>query len=495
MSTRLQVERPQSSRLPPLSGLAIQAKCACNGSAGLAGKCEDCNRQGLSIQRSSRSLEQPGSGVFGNTSPRSTEKPSAHGSARFQGLPPIQRQASTEPPADHLEEEPTDDRPQAAAPEEFEDTGEGVASIERGSAGPSPEAGEEDRPVQTKEAVPSSVPGRTLATTPILHSLQNGEALDAGARSGMERFFGQDLGGIRIHTDRRAQALASSLGADAFTIGHQIAFSAGKYQPHTTEGRKLLAHELTHVVQQRRGLFGEILQSGIGRVGDRYEVEADEVAERIARSWTTPRMARAVQPSSFSPSVSQPVINRRAIQLFSGSKAASYARTWATSRNPDYVDFENDCTNFASQAMNAGGWPMRTGGVQDICDKRKDNDVWWYLKHGCDPGWLRSYVNASHTWGGAENFFQFVIASGRGTPAAEVRNLSEGDVLQIDYHASGHRGHTMVVTGKSNTNLYLSYHSSDHLDEPFWREGVNEGIRDRVASNYPKAAYYAWKMK
>jgi len=495
--SRISAEPVPRQVSPTMPGGVLQRRCACGGPAGLAAECEGCSPANLSIQRSPRNLGRGSAGVFAKASQAPTEKPAGHNFGQFQVRSLIQRQASTEPPAEHAEEEPTstDDRPQVAAPEEFEDTGEGVASIERGSAGPSPEAGEEDRPVQTKEAGLSSGPGRTLATTPILHSLQNGAALDSGARNGMERFLGQDLSDVRIHTDRNAQSLASSLGADAFTIGHQVAFSTGKYQPHTSEGRKLLAHELTHVVQQRKGLSGEILQSGIGRLGDRYEVEADEVAERISQSWTMSPVNQAGKPSSFNSSVSQPVINRRAIQLFSGSKAASYARTWATSRNPAYEEFDNDCTNFASQSMEAGGWPMRTGGVADLCDKRKDNDVWWYLKHGCDPGILRSYVNASFTWGGAENFFQFMLASGRGTSAAKVSDLSEGDVLQIDFNASGHRGHTMIVTKKTNANLYLSYHTSDHLDEPFWPEGANMGIRDRTALGHATAEYYAWKIK
>ena len=80
-----------------------------------------------------------------------------------------------------------------------------------------------------------------------------GQPLDAAARAEMEARFGEDFGDVRIHADTRAHASARGLLAKAYTIGRHIAFSVGRYLPGTDEGRRLLAHELTHVVQQRRG--------------------------------------------------------------------------------------------------------------------------------------------------------------------------------------------------------------------------------------------------
>lgn len=79
-----------------------------------------------------------------------------------------------------------------------------------------------------------------------------GQALDQQTRSFMEPQFGHDFSQVRVHTDTRATEAARTLNARAFTIGSDIAFAQGSYQPETSAGRQLLAHELTHVVQQGR---------------------------------------------------------------------------------------------------------------------------------------------------------------------------------------------------------------------------------------------------
>src|SRR5262249_3185291 len=66
----------------------------------------------------------------------------------------------------------------------------------------------------------------------------------------MSSAFGHDFGGVRVHTGSDAAELSSDLGAQAFTHGGDIYFSHGKFAPESAQGRHLLAHELTHVVQQ-----------------------------------------------------------------------------------------------------------------------------------------------------------------------------------------------------------------------------------------------------
>jgi uncharacterized protein DUF4157 len=78
-----------------------------------------------------------------------------------------------------------------------------------------------------------------------------GTPLSAHARSYFEARFGYDFGGVRVHTDPGSAHLARSVNAQAFTVGTDIVFGIGKYAPDTEGGRHLLAHELTHVVQQR----------------------------------------------------------------------------------------------------------------------------------------------------------------------------------------------------------------------------------------------------
>jgi hypothetical protein len=77
-----------------------------------------------------------------------------------------------------------------------------------------------------------------------------GAALSTSFRKEMEPKLGLDLGGVRIHTGQTATSAAASFGAEAFTVGRNIFFNDQEYRPDTTEGKKLLAHELVHVVQQ-----------------------------------------------------------------------------------------------------------------------------------------------------------------------------------------------------------------------------------------------------
>ncbi len=78
----------------------------------------------------------------------------------------------------------------------------------------------------------------------------SGRPLDNYTRSSMESRFGYDFGNVRVHTDAQAVEAAKAINARAFTIGRDVVFGAGEYTPDTETGKRLLAHELTHVIQQ-----------------------------------------------------------------------------------------------------------------------------------------------------------------------------------------------------------------------------------------------------
>jgi hypothetical protein len=90
---------------------------------------------------------------------------------------------------------------------------------------------------------------------PIVHEVLRspGRPLDGSTRAFMEPRFGQDFSGVRVHTGEHAADAASSIDARAFTSNRNVVFGAGEYAPQTEAGRRLLAHELTHVVQQGTG--------------------------------------------------------------------------------------------------------------------------------------------------------------------------------------------------------------------------------------------------
>jgi hypothetical protein len=111
-----------------------------------------------------------------------------------------------------------------------------------------------------------------------------GRPLDAAVRGDMESTLGHDFGDVEVHTDGAAAASAHALQAHAYTMGTHVVFGEGRYQPGTTEGRRTLAHELTHVVQQREGPVDGTPAGGGIRLsdpGDRFEREAESVAERV----------------------------------------------------------------------------------------------------------------------------------------------------------------------------------------------------------------------
>ncbi|MBU1568280.1 MAG: DUF4157 domain-containing protein [Proteobacteria bacterium] len=100
--------------------------------------------------------------------------------------------------------------------------------------------------------------GFSSRTLQVSNELQNqllqsdgaGQPLPEADRSFMERRFGTDFRRVRVHTDDYAARMSRAINAEAFTAGRDIYFRAGKYRPGTPSGKKLLAHELTHVVQQ-----------------------------------------------------------------------------------------------------------------------------------------------------------------------------------------------------------------------------------------------------
>lgn len=108
---------------------------------------------------------------------------------------------------------------------------------------------EEDDGIRLKPAADFAA-GRGAGLQPGLHGLGGGRPLPGALRGFFEPRFGRDFGAVRVHTDEKAAEASRSIRARAFTHGRDIAFASGEYAPHTREGRRLIAHELTHVVQQ-----------------------------------------------------------------------------------------------------------------------------------------------------------------------------------------------------------------------------------------------------
>ncbi|EOD65553.1 DUF4157 domain-containing protein [Amycolatopsis vancoresmycina] len=111
-----------------------------------------------------------------------------------------------------------------------------------------------------------------------------GAPLDAATRTDMESRFAADFSDVRVHTDGAAHDSAKSVNAQAYTVGSNIVFQRDKYDPASDSGKHMLAHELTHVVQQRSGPVDGTDAGGGVKVSDpsdRFEREAVANADRL----------------------------------------------------------------------------------------------------------------------------------------------------------------------------------------------------------------------
>jgi hypothetical protein len=141
----------------------------------------------------------------------------------------------------------------------------------------------------------------------------NGHPLDKGVQGQLERGLGADLSRVRIHADHEADALSRSVEALAFTTGPDIFFRAGRYQPGSSHGFHLLAHEAAHVVQQATGsLAGMPYARGISvsDPNDRFEQAAEASAARIAAGQQEGNGLALTEPKQGS-GVSAPIILQR----------------------------------------------------------------------------------------------------------------------------------------------------------------------------------------
>jgi uncharacterized protein DUF4157 len=132
-----------------------------------------------------------------------------------------------------------------------------------------------------RPAVPEGSPGAAALRQSLVGSDGAGQRIPPEHRPPLEQFFGRPMEDVRLHTGPTVAQTARSLRADAFTIGRDIFFGRGQLSPGTPAGQALLAHELTHVVQQTS--LGQRLH-GYGNAPQSLEEEARQV-ERVFRAW------------------------------------------------------------------------------------------------------------------------------------------------------------------------------------------------------------------
>jgi hypothetical protein len=158
--------------------------------------------------------------------------------------------------------------------------------------GMAPPPAQAPHPVDTLEArvqpqrQPAAGAGGPDAQAAVRGAGQGGEAMNGDLRAYFEPRFGHDFGRVRVHTGGDAAAAASAAGARAYTYGRDVVFGAGEYAPSTPAGRRLIAHELVHVIQQ-------------GAVTGAARGAAPAVVQRLASTYKTGAQLEAMTLGAF----------------------------------------------------------------------------------------------------------------------------------------------------------------------------------------------------
>src|SRR5215831_6897194 len=236
----------------------------------------------------------------------------------------------------------------------------------------------------------------------IARSCHGGHGLDGETRRTMEAAFGADFGDVRIHADAKSDALNRALSATAFTTGPDIFFREGAYDPGTRGGRELLAHELTHVVQQKAATaVADDVPSGsiqrmcteceqeksrgrqVGEPDDRHEQEADGVGRIVSRS--REEGAQALNEAASAPKLQRRIGDGHDLQAprFAGDPVLE-----ACFDNEQLLRFGSQGPAVAKiqQALIDAGFPLPKFGVDGIFRSETQSAVRKYQSaHSLNP--------------------------------------------------------------------------------------------------------------
>lgn len=183
--------------------------------------------------------------------------------------------------------------------------------------------------------------------------------------------------------------------------------------------------------------------------------------------------AKAVAPSAHVPETKPGTGPKKAgedVTLAAGynyTAMVNYATNWALGRNGAYRQFGNDCQNFVSQSLKAGGWADQGG---------------WYQY---DSSWWYTFANQTYSWVGSQNFHNFAVGQGRVSYLSYLNDLGPADVLQVHWpEGTPDVDHSMIVTyspwSAGTRDIRVSYHTTDTLNRSIWN----------LYSSFPYATWY-----
>ena len=198
------------------------------------------------------------------------------------------------------------------------------------------------------------------ATEASVHSLDSGgKPLDATMRSLFEPRFGRSFEQVRLHTDAAAAASSQDLDARAYTRGRHIVFAPGQFQPDTERGQRLLAHELTHVVQQGWSGQGRIQRSYVAPVADETVIRELPQPSVATEEPDTPEIQRAPGPDT---PAQAPALASPAITLSPGN----------TLLRGDTITATIGFTPTAGETLKVTDWKYTTAGGDTVTRPKTD---------------------------------------------------------------------------------------------------------------------------
>jgi hypothetical protein len=324
-----------------------------------------------------------------------------------------------------------------------------------------------------------------------------GEPLDASTRAFMESRFARDFSRVQVHTDSRAAESAAAVNAEAYTVGRDIVFGEDRYRPSTSEGRRLIAHELAHVTQQDAVAPGAAAALTINQSGDAYELAADRAADAAMASAAplpaalvaSPVVQRqettGVSPPLPSPPVpsddpaaqhrrsqasrpadlQQPTAQSQEPRAASGPSAES-ALTWTFFVRPQLrAELVNDFQEMA-RAVTVDAKQQVREFVRPYSDGIQTGDFWanWIT------GWGSQFSSGIPNDPGADQYKAYSLSSGFAPLASQGVQFVMGFIL----------GGESVAEIKENVSLDLEEEAADefttdsNLYQKFELEALNE---------------------
>jgi Domain of unknown function (DUF4157) len=238
-----------------------------------------------------------------------------------------------------------------------------------------------------------------VGVPPIVHEVLRspGKPLDPGIRASMEHHFRQDFSRVRIHAGSHAAESATAVNALAYTVGANVVFGAGEYQPETSAGKGLLAHELAHVIQQGQGGVGGAMQ--INAPNDPAEQEAERAADAVSRNASPGRIAGAPDRGVLARKDKL----KRGGAADAGAAPALCGGKWSCATKADCAVPDRAGTGAASnswqlivhidiEAPTASDVRLETVGHSYVEFRESNGAVYtygYYPTQAVDPGWLQ----------------------------------------------------------------------------------------------------------